>query len=281
MKMRKTLIIAIGLASFATLGIAPLALAEKYDGPKRCQDMAQECTPGPDPKNSHFCSEFQLACINYNIEHGYRDPSGPGPGPDIHRDPADGGIATPKPGGGGSRRIGGTLKTADGRTVIPMITPAPENKVWFWNGKTTTVVLYSRSNSAVYITVMQGDPDVTLTKVVNGRSYNVADPAYAAAVKAEQAKASGSKGGSKAGTKVGYHPPASPVAGAAASSSTNGGAVTNSGKISTNNGAVTNSGGANSGGAVTNGGVILGHRGGAAGGSSLLSGPGMPRLKAH
>ena len=33
----------------------------------------------------------------------------------------------------------------------------PEGKEWVWNGKTTTVVLYSRSNSAVYITVMQGD----------------------------------------------------------------------------------------------------------------------------
>jgi hypothetical protein len=67
----------------------------------------------------------------------------------------------------------------------------------------------------------------------------------------------------------------------AASSRTNDGAVTNSGTISTNNGAVSNSGSANNGGAVTNSGVIMGHRGSAGGGNGLLSGPGMPRLKAQ
>jgi hypothetical protein len=96
----------------------------------------------------------------------------------------------------------------------------PEGKEWVWNGKYTTVVLFSRANSAEYITVKQGDPDVSLTKVVNGRRYNVADPAYAAAVAAEQAKAGGSKdgskGGAKSGMKTGYHPPAGPVAGGAA-----------------------------------------------------------------
>jgi hypothetical protein len=92
----------------------------------------------------------------------------------------------------------------------------PEGKEWVWNGKTTTVVVFSRSNYSESITVMQGDPDVSLRKVVNGRSYNVADPAYAAAVAAEQAKAGGSKGGSKGGTKVGYHPPVGPVSGGVA-----------------------------------------------------------------
>jgi len=209
--MRKALIITLGLASFGTLVSLQLALAEKYDAPKRCHEMVQECTPGPDPKNGYFCDQIKIACEIYNAEHNYSDPSDPDtPGSKI-----TGGVVTnPRPGGGGSRRIGGTLKTADGRTVIPMMTP--EGKEWFWNGEYTTVVLYSRSHSAVYITVMQGDPDVTLTKVVNGRSYNVADPAYAAAIKAEQAKAGGSKGGSKAGTKVGYHPPAGPVSGGVA-----------------------------------------------------------------
>jgi hypothetical protein len=56
---------------------------------------------------------------------------------------------------------------------------------------------------------------------------------------------------------------------AAASSSTNGGSVTNSGTIATtNNGSV-----------ATNTGVNLGHSVNAGGGSALLSGPGMPKLK--
>ena len=48
---------------------------------------------------------------------------------------------------------------------------------------------------------------------MNGRSYNVADPAYAAAIAAEQAKAGGSKGGTKGGPKVGYRPPTGLAAG--------------------------------------------------------------------
>jgi hypothetical protein len=72
----------------------------------------------------------------------------------------------------------------------------------------------------VYITVMQGDPDVSLRKTVNGRSYNVADPAYDAAIKAQQAKAGGSKGGAKGGPKVGYHPPAGLVSGGVATFNT-------------------------------------------------------------
>jgi hypothetical protein len=58
---------------------------------------------------------------------------------------------------------------------------------------------------------------------------------------------------------------------AAASSSTNGGSATNSGTIATtNNGSV-----------AINTGVNSGHSGNAGGGSALLSGPGMPKVKAH
>jgi len=54
-------------------------------------------------------------------------------------------------------------------------------------------------------------------------------------------------------------------------SSTNGGSATNSGTIATtNNGSV-----------AINTGVNSGHNGNAGGGSALLSGPGMPKLKAH
>ena len=285
--MRKALIIALGLASLGTFIVVPFALAEKYDAPKRCHDMGEECASGQDGRTL-FCLQFEISCNAYNADHGYQDPSDP----DRPRGKTttSGGVTNPRPGGGGSRRIGGTLKTADGRTVIPMITPPPENKTWFWNGKTTTVVLYSRSNSAVYITVMQGDPDVSLRKTVNGRSYNVADPAYAAAIAAEQAKAGGSKGGAKGGPKVGYHPPAGlvsggvatfnapaqpvPVAGSVAvgaGAGTIGGTVTNSGTIST----------ANNGSAVTNSGVNSGRNGLAGGGNGLLSRPGMPKLKAQ
>ena len=63
----------------------------------------------------------------------------------------------------------------------------------------------------------------------------------------------------------------------AAISSTIGGAGTNSDIISING----NGGSGNNGGAATNSGVISAHRAGAGGGSSLLSRPGMPKLRAQ
>jgi hypothetical protein len=93
--------------------------------------------------------------------------------------------------------------------------------------------------------------------------------------------------GNQTGTAVGSGDPMGTIPGVAtatppaASISTNGGAVTNSGTISTNNGAVSNSGGSTNGRATTNSGVISGRRGSAGGRSGLLSAPGMPRLKAQ
>jgi hypothetical protein len=76
--------------------------------------------------------------------------------------------------------------------------------------------------------------------------------------------------GKATGVSTGLMPGAAVATSPAVSSSTNGGAVTNSGTISTNNG-----------GAVTNSGVILGRRGSAGGGNGLLFGPGTAKLKAQ
>jgi hypothetical protein len=81
-------------------------------------------------------------------------------------------------GGGGSKPKPGTHRTADGGTV--MVTP--EGKEWIWNGKYTSVVRVSRPGYVETITVMQGDPDVSIYKTVDGKTYNVADPKYAAAI---------------------------------------------------------------------------------------------------
>ena len=100
-----------------------------------------------------------------------------------------------------------------GRTLIPMMTPPPENKKWFWNGEYNyNIVVINRAGYQETISVMQGDPECSLMRYVDGRLYNVADPKYPKAVADAQAKAAGAKGG----TKVGYHPPAGPVASTAA-----------------------------------------------------------------
>jgi hypothetical protein len=207
-EMRKSLIIAFGLALLCPLASMRPTLATNYNVPKACMADYRNCLH--DVSDESFCVDYLTSCNEFNRERGFRDPSDSSSndnGDRPKKKDGDQGGGSAK--GGGSRPKPGAHRTADGGTI--MVTP--EGKEWVWNGKTTTVVLYSRSNSAVYITVMQGDPDVSLRKVVNGRSYNVADPAYAAAIAAEQAKAGGSKGGAKGGPKVGYHPPASLAAG--------------------------------------------------------------------
>ena len=207
--MRKSLIIACGAASIGVLNQFAVAEPLGMTGPSDCVAAYDRCTAnGGTNVYLRLCLSAAYLCTERNRKLGY----------DLEGVSQVGGNAGAKDGtkdggkGGGSRPKPGAHRTADGGTI--MVTP--EGKEWVWNGKTTTVVLYSRSNSAVYITVMQGDPDVSLRKTVNGRSYNVADPAYDAAIKAEQAKAGGSKGGSKGGTKVGYHPPTGLAAGGAA-----------------------------------------------------------------
>ena len=222
--MRKALIIALGLASLGAF--TQRATAEAVDCARQ-YDMCILDSPSPGDLTVRGCEYTLQQCTNKNAKQG-RNIYGLGDGycPKVTNGTASGSEKCDSPygrvghpplvvsegTGGGSRPKPGAHRTADGGTI--MVTP--EGKEWVWNGKTTTVVLYSRSNSAVYITVMQGDPDVSLRKTVNGRSYNVADPAYDAAIKAEQAKAGGSKGGAKGGPKVGYHPPAGLVSGGVA-----------------------------------------------------------------
>ena len=143
--------------------------------------------------------DYLTSCNEFNRERGFRDPSDSSSndnGDRPKKKDGDQGGGSAK--GGGSRPKPGAHRTADGGTI--MVTP--EGKEWVWNGKTTTVVLYSRSNSAVYITVMQGDPDVSLRKVVNGRSYNVADPAYAAASQPSRRRPAAPKAAQRAARKL-------------------------------------------------------------------------------
>jgi len=203
--MRNAFIIALGVASIGVINQFAAAEPLGITGPSDCGGAYMRCTAkGGTTVYIDLCIAAADVCTERNRKLGY----------DMDGVSMVGGNAGAKDGakGGGSRPKPGAHRTADGGTI--MVTP--EGKEWVWNGKTTTVVLFSRSNSAEYITVKQGDPDVSLTKVVNGRRYNVADPAYAAAVAAEQAKASGSKGGSKGGTNVGHHPPVGPASGGVA-----------------------------------------------------------------
>jgi hypothetical protein len=202
--MRKALVVVLGLASLGIFVNLQFALAEKYDEAKRCHDMGEDCASGRDGRTL-FCLQLEISCNAYNADHGYQDPSDPNrPGSKI----TGGQVTNPRPGGGGSRRIGGTLKTADGRTLIPMMTPPPENKKWFWNGEYNyNIVVINRAGYQEIISVMQGDPDCSLTRYVDGKLYNVADPEYPKAVADAQAKAAGAK----SGTKVHYHVPAGPV----------------------------------------------------------------------
>lgn len=115
--------------------------------------------------------------------------------PPVSKGNDGGGSGSGSGGGSKPKQVNGqSQRTADGGTI--MLTP--EGKEWVWNGKYTTVVTINRVGYQETISVMQGDPTVSLTKVVDGRRYNVADPAYAIAIAASQAKVDAAKAQQKA-----------------------------------------------------------------------------------
>ena len=172
--MRQSVVIAIGLASLAALASVEVAFAETRE--QRCENDFQRCKG-----NSKSVARDELCRTKANTCY-QRIPKN-----QVHNGPfqpgrsGDGGSGTPG-GGGGSKPKPGAHRTADGGTV--MVTP--EGKEWIWNGKYTSVVRISRPGYVETITVMQGDPDVSIYKTVDGKTYNVADPKYAQAIAAKQ-----------------------------------------------------------------------------------------------
>ncbi len=195
--MRKAFIIVLGLVSLGALtqfafAEQPNNCAEEYAG---CAADAMNAMNG---RSLHLCSMTLHTCVKNNADRGYNQ----------YGERLASNKESKSGGGGGSKPKPGAHRTADGGII--MVTP--EGKEWVWNGKySPPVVTINRAGYQVIITVKQGDPDVTQMRYVNGQLYNIADPKYADAIAAEQAKSGGSKGGTKGGTKVGYHHPAGPI----------------------------------------------------------------------
>ena len=202
--MRKVFVAALGLASLGNCLYVQSALAEKSCDTKQIYSDCISKVSNPSSNYRNYCiaqvHKCSLSKPENQVHNGPFQPGRDAP-PKGKDGDSKGGASKPKP---------GAPRTADGGTI--MVTP--EGQEWVWNGKySPPVVTINREGYQVVITVKQGDPDVFQMRYVNGQLYNIADPKYAEAIAAEQAKASGSKGGSKGGTKTGYHPLAAPVAG--------------------------------------------------------------------
>jgi hypothetical protein len=109
------------------------------------------------------------------------------------------GEKTTSSGGGGSKPLPGTSRTASGGTL--MVTP--DGKQWVWNGKYNTVATLETKDGhiAEYQLIMQGDPAVTSTHIVNGKRLNDADPNYMAEADAAAAKMKAGQQANKAGVQ--------------------------------------------------------------------------------
>ncbi len=66
----------------------------------------------------------------------------------------------------------------------------PDGKEWSWNGRYNTVATMETRDGYIagYVLIMQGDPVVTSTHIVNGKRLNDADPNYMAEADAGLAK---------------------------------------------------------------------------------------------
>ena len=151
-----------------------------------------------DVSDELFCVDYPTSCNEFNRERGFRDPSDSSSNDNGDRPKKKDGDQ-----GGGSAKGGGS-RPSPAHTELPTAAPSWSRRKAS-NGCGTESPPRSCSQPvelAVYITVMQGDPDVSLRKVMNSQSYNVADPAYAAAIAAEQAKAGGSKAAQRAARKL-------------------------------------------------------------------------------
>jgi hypothetical protein len=185
--MRKVFVVALSLASIGTF--THFAFAEPIDCAQDYSNCMGASFNGGNTPNSvtfsngrgmRICSGEKLACVKRNAREGY-DPFGRPFTPSLLQVPGNAG------GRGGSRPVGGTLRTDGDNAGTLMVTP--DGRKWVWNGKTVTVAVVSKPGYTQTITVMQGDPAITMRATVNGVSYNVADPKYAAALAAEQQKA--------------------------------------------------------------------------------------------
>jgi len=188
--MHKALIVVIALASLWSFS---QAWADSTGYVSNCNESDRICKE--EGVSQVVCTMRWKYCVKTNVAEGF-NPAGqllPGANNNRNGDGSGG-----RPGGGGGSKPkqvnGQSQRTADGGTV--MVTP--EGKEWVWNGKYTSVVTINRAGYQETINVMQGDPTVSLTKVVDGRRYNVADPKYAAAVAASLAKADAAKAREKA-----------------------------------------------------------------------------------
>jgi hypothetical protein len=186
--MRTLLMIALGLSGVGSF--AEPALAEKA-GVMHCARIHSTCRQS-NPGHGDSCLDAFLTCSRNNSDLGYNDrgepfKKQPPPKKEIVILPPDG---RPQPSGGETDTPGNdrfsfeglgsskpTGKTVNGQTE--MVTAS--GKVWLWNGKTNTVFI-SKGNRSETFTVRQGDPDVHMTAVVDGKRYNVASPAYSEAM---------------------------------------------------------------------------------------------------
>jgi hypothetical protein len=178
-EMRKVFVIALGLAGLGAFVTVQSAFAQPD-----CEGVFNACmSKGTGTHSSayhDYCTGKAQECYKRQpINQVKNGPFQPG------RSGSGSGNGSGKGSGGGSKPKPGAHRTADGGTI--MVTP--QGREWVWNGQTTTVSVVSKPGYKETITVMQGDPTVTMRATVNGVSYNVADPKYPAAIAAEQKRA--------------------------------------------------------------------------------------------
>ena len=194
------------MISLAFLGVgsfAELALAEK-PVVMNCARMWASCeNQAKTAAQVNGCMEAQNTCQRNNAAQGYNLVGKPLP-PGSQTPPNNTVIILPS--GDPPKGVGGETDSPTGDSFLPykgMSTSKPtgrtvngkaemitENgKIWLWNGKTTQVMVLDTSRRQQYVAVRQGDPDVRMTAVVDGKKYNVASPAYAEALAKKQAQA--------------------------------------------------------------------------------------------
>jgi hypothetical protein len=201
LNMRALLVIALGLAGVGSF--AELALAEKQV--MNCQRIFTKCdNQAKTSAATKGCMQAEYLCINNNRAMGYDSIGKPLP-PDPPKPPPNNTVII-LPSGDPPKGVGGEPDSPTGDSFVPykgLSTSKPTGrtvngkvemvteggKIWLWNGKTTQVMVLDTSRRQQYTTVRQGDPDVHMTAVVDGKAYNVASPAYAEAIAKKQAQA--------------------------------------------------------------------------------------------
>jgi len=191
--MRTLVVIALGLAGVGSF--AGLAFAEK-PVVMNCARMWASCeNQAKTTAQVNGCMEAQNTCQRNNAAQGYNLIGKPLPPKVVILPPGD-----PPKGVGGESDVptgdsfvpykGMSTSKPTGRKINGQVEMVTEGgRIWLWNGKTTQVMVLNTSRVQQYTTVRQGDPDVHMTAVVDGKTYNVASPAYAEAIAKKQAQA--------------------------------------------------------------------------------------------